>query len=369
MTATATLPPPKPVFCSRCTTTAAKVWALQTVLVLMATPTVGSRKALPHAKVPYANITCFKVLKIPKCQWNKKKFEKFRPNTRHHGVYADRFDRTVKIPLVTGAGRGGTHSVAYFLESLGVPAVHEVVREGSVLVSWWHAPDNAHTMPYGIGNYDNQSRIETYGAYFDPVIHVVRNPLPHIASLENCFCSRGNRTDEEGKTFDTLSYTFASRYVPMPSLRSSSRLYRAAVYWLEWNKISARKGAVRIRLEDVHGNEELLLKSLDVGALPSLKHQGYSSTDDFIARKFATSPNKEFGALGGISERRADQLTWKQLSEGVGPELAEVIRKQAVDWGYSEHDSEVARRDAASGIPYAKRGKKVVGKKHREIKY
>ena len=326
------------------------------------------KEATPlHANLPTAKNSCFRVLKTPQCQGLKKRFETVHPNKRHHGVYTAQYKKAVKVPLVTGGGRGGTHSVAYYLQSVGVPAVHELVREGSVAVSWWHAPDDVHSLPMGIGNYDNQTSIRTFGAYFDPVVHIVRDPLPHITSLRNCFCTRGNRTEIQGKMYDTLSYTFASRYIPMPNLRTSSRLHRAAVYWLEWNRLSSRKDAVRIRLEDLHGNEELLLKTLDVGSLPSVKEQGYSSTDAFIAKSRATL--KRFGALGGVSDHHSDQLTWQQLSEGVGPELTEVIRKQAVDWGYAEHDSETARADAASGIPYALRGKKVLGRKHKEVKY
>lgn len=43
----------------------------------------------------------------------------------------------IKVPLVTGCGRAGTHSVAKYLNSIGIPAVHEGVAAGAVAVSWF----------------------------------------------------------------------------------------------------------------------------------------------------------------------------------------------------------------------------------------
>ena len=44
--------------------------------------------------------------------------------------------RFKRIPLITGCGRSGTLSLVTYLNSIGIKAVHESARPGSVSVSW-----------------------------------------------------------------------------------------------------------------------------------------------------------------------------------------------------------------------------------------
>jgi len=46
-----------------------------------------------------------------------------------------------RIPLITGCGRSGSKSLAEYLKTAGIAAVHEGVRQDSVSVSWLYAAD------------------------------------------------------------------------------------------------------------------------------------------------------------------------------------------------------------------------------------
>eukprot|EP00729_Bicosta_minor_P007532 gene7532-7448_t len=274
------------------------------------------------------------------------------PFTKHFGLYTETPEKTVRVPLVTGGGRSGTHSVSYYLESIGVPSRHEVVSTDGVVVSWWHAPNDAAGLPgKHIGHIDGPRKLQVqrYGAMFDPVIHVVRDPLDHITSLSNCLCGRGNITAKGPRLWDRKSYSYASKYIPLHSKQHGTRLARAAVYWLHWNQLAAEHKGVRTKLEDLKSKAsavEEMLKALRLHELPALAAKGYTSTADFIAKN---SPLPPFTKLGGVSEVHPDRLTWAALSNAVGREMAELIRKQAVEYGYAEHDTEQARTDASSG--------------------
>mmetsp|Transcript_16973 Transcript_16973/g.39174 ORF Transcript_16973/g.39174 Transcript_16973/m.39174 type:complete len:428 (-) Transcript_16973:115-1398(-) len=47
------------------------------------------------------------------------------------------------LPLVTGCGRAGTHTAGELLNSLGIPAVHEGARDGSISVSWFYGANES----------------------------------------------------------------------------------------------------------------------------------------------------------------------------------------------------------------------------------
>jgi len=57
----------------------------------------------------------------------------------HHETYGAT-SRAPIVPLVTGCGRAGTHTVAEVLNSFGIPAIHEGAARDSVAVSWFYAP-------------------------------------------------------------------------------------------------------------------------------------------------------------------------------------------------------------------------------------
>ena len=286
---------------------------------------------------------------------------------------------TVRIPLVTGGGRSGTHSVSYYLESIGVPSTHEVVKSGGVVVSWWHAPNDAANLPgKHLGHIETpKAQIEKYGAMFDPVIHVVRDPLDHITSLMNCLCGKGNITIKMGRLWDKRSFSFASKYIPLkhaPGLPASQtkdgpRMFKAACYWLHWNQLAAEHKGVPTKLEDLKTDPsavESMLRALRLHELPAVAKKGYASADDFIAKHRPLPP---FAKLGGVSQIHPDRVTWAALSETVGRELAEAVRKQAVGYGYAEHDTDQARKDASSGPSYglgSSAVEKPSGKHHRD---
>ena len=233
----------------------------------------------------------------------------------------------ITVPLVTGCGRAGTHSVAQYLDSIGVPAVHEGIRPGHVAVSWWYALDNAHGIPTKADTRSKEALNATI--IFDPVVHLVRDPLDAITSLTNCLCGTGNITMKPAKgagaaRWDSMSYMYASRHVHFP--KDASRLLRAALYWLKWNQLAEEHATARVRLEGLpQGGAALMLAALGVDATHT-------------AAEVLKRGLRVFGVKEGVSQERKDRLSWGDLAAEIGPELTEEIRLQAVKWGYDYYD-------------------------------
>ena len=243
---------------------------------------------------------------------------------------------TLTIPLVTGCGRAGTHSVSQYLNSIGIPAVHEGAEEGKVAVSWWYALKDAHGLP---GAVDRRSdEVRESGVVFDPVVHLVRDPLDAITSLTNCLCAPGNMSklptwiDRNGKQkvgrggqrWDNLSYAYAGRHIHFPP--DAPRMLKAAMYWLQWNRLAAKHAKVRVRLEGLpQGGAALLLAALGVDR-------------SHTKREVLTSALKVFGERGGTSETKRQRLSWADLTAELGEDLTNEVRAQAVAWGYDYYD-------------------------------
>lgn len=250
----------------------------------------------------------------------------------------------VIVPLVTGAGRGGTHSVAKFLNHVGIKAMHEGIAPNAVSVSWLYAPFG--DKPYSKqdisapfqdiqllrnawlskwqahlseANQEDDPKLfsqlifqenenQDVRIQFYPIIHIVRNPLQAIASLERCFCGGGNITS--GAENDWKSWQFAERFVePL----GTARMRKAAIYWLKWHELSGRHATHTFRIEDINATQ--FVEAL--GKQTTIK-------DDFQSVKENESPS-----------RLKNDLTWAQLSEAVGTDLTNEIMKQAVFFGYN----------------------------------
>ena len=133
-------------------------------------------------------------------------------------------------PLVTGCGRGGTHSTAAMLEKLGVQTAHEDFAANGVSVGWPYAAplgDNEYIgydwPPEGRYPFEKvksyESRLKNLDV-FAPVVLLVRYPLDVIASTMRCFCARGTRTTANEIKNDKRSWVFVehnlniSRFLP-----------------------------------------------------------------------------------------------------------------------------------------------------------
>lgn len=226
------------------------------------------------------------------------------------------------VPLVTGCGRGGTHSAAGYLRACGVEAIHEGVSDTAVAVSWWYAlGDPGAEIPTRADR--RTGVVASLGARFSPVVHLVRNPLENINSLAGCFCGFGNMTKKYGrfalggKRWDELSFGYAARKIDFPA--NASRLLKAALYWLEWNRLAAEHASTRIRVEDLE------------------RPGGLAPLVAALGRRCNTTVPTQVLERGGLSDGRDERssLSWNGLAAEVGRTLADTIRAQAASWGYA----------------------------------
>lgn len=202
---------------------------------------------------------------------------------------------------------------------------------------------DAHGLPKPVDNRTNE--VQRRGVVFDPVVHLVRDPLDAITSLTNCFCAAGNMSKSPewigwggvkkygrgGARWDNLSYAYAGRHSHFPS--GASRMQRAAIYWLEWNRLAAKHSKVRVRLEGLpQGGAALLLAALGVDRSHTTK-------------EILTSALQVFGTRGGTSEVRHQRLSWAELTAELGEDLTNEIRAQAVEWGYDYYDFSALEMD------------------------
>ena len=161
------------------------------------------------------------------------------------------------VPLITGCGRSGTLSLAAFLRSLGIDAVHEGMKQGAVSVSWlYSAPaDLSGTSYYP---FESSASIKTRrlkvraakrGRLFAPVVRVVRHPLKVISSARRCFCGHGTRSTARGAMNDFRSWAFVDRFLPQAKGLPVDSMRRSMIYWLEWNQLV--NASATLRIEDM----------------------------------------------------------------------------------------------------------------------
>lgn len=115
--------------------------------------------------------------------------------------------------LVTGTGRCGTGSMAVYLQKCGRDIGHEIQRR------------------HGISDW----RLVVDASRFSRVVHVVRHPLPTIASWATC---------------QPESWAHACAHAPTE--RSAPLLLRSMQHWFWWNHLCEAVADVRVRIEDVH---------------------------------------------------------------------------------------------------------------------
>eukprot|EP00039_Didymoeca_costata_P010475 m.141131 g.141131 ORF g.141131 m.141131 type:complete len:308 (-) comp14839_c0_seq5:1652-2575(-) len=234
--------------------------------------------------------------------------------------------KPIVVPLVTGCGRSGTHSVAAFLNNIGIWAIHEGAGRGAVSVSWWYAVNGASNIPEGVDMRDHITR--QHGLEFRPVIHLVRDPLDVITSISGCFCAHGNLSFKPtiglgGAYWDRVSFEYVERYIEIP--KNASRVLKATLYWLHWNRHAAKHASQRLRLEGLrHGGAVALIAALQL--------RGDTPID------ILEQVNQAFSVHDAATSHRKGRITWAQLSEKVGRELATEVRLQAVKWGYDYYD-------------------------------
>jgi hypothetical protein len=251
---------------------------------------------------------------------------------------------TAPVPLVTGCGRSGTLSVANYLASVGIAAVHEQFRPGSVSVSWLYAVPSA-LYPFEhaksrLNRRDMRLQLEAAGkdrnAMFGPVVSLVRHPLKVISSTRRCFCGRGDRSLRAGKINDERSWRFVETHVPR--LNKFSALedeVRSAVYWLEWNKLIDKSYPARklMRLEALDPNALVAALGFQAGPLPT------------------EIPNDNPHASPAKEKERLPDVTWDQLDRA-DAFLAREVFDLAQAYGYEAGRTyEEALRQGAPRTP------------------
>jgi len=194
--------------------------------------------------------------------------------------------------LVTGTGRCGTTWFTRALRAAGLEAHHErafgVHRHGEgeweVEVSWLAAPYTP-----------------VRGAY---VVHLVRHPLEVIRSRAAWGTFEFDRADLEPWKHEIGR--FAVGHAPAIA-RGRSAVERAAIHWVEWNRLVVAHEV--LRLEDV-GPEDVRRLARLVGVEPPVD--------------LALPPPGANGQPGGLGP----EVTWDQVAHVEG------LVEMATAWGY-----------------------------------
>lgn len=233
-----------------------------------------------------------------------------------------------EIALVTGAGRSGTHSIAKWLnDKAGVPAVHETAKNHHVSVGWPYAGASYADEGTVVWEFYKDQDLKHRGMKFSPVVHLMREPLSHISSLESCLCPGNWDHSAEEKNLDQQSFDYAAMimdrahrgqsWLGIKRRNGGSRLELAAAYWLDWNNLVSRYASHKQFLETL--DEHTLVSDLG-------KHAGQS-------------PLPKFDVHEASAQHPGGQLSWPQLVEGVGEQLASRIMQAAKEWGYGYEES------------------------------
>ena len=251
----------------------------------------------------------------------------------------------IELPLVTGAGRSGTHSVAEYLNHFSIPSVrgrhthatwydishqrllplndtqvHEGAHLDHVSVGWNFA--GAGALPQGSFPMEKprDEQMKRRGIVFRPVVHLVREPLSSIHALAGCLCPGNAIANKRLAYLDNASYEYASRCLDNNTwlnavLRRSppSRLAMATAYWVSWNKLAASNAQARHHLETLDGNQLVA----DLGRSAVGRH-----LPAFDVHK-SSVPH-----TGG-------RLSWRSLRREVGEKLADECFELAVELGYT----------------------------------
>lgn len=183
--------------------------------------------------------------------------------------------------LITGFPRSGTKYLATVLNAVGLDVGHEELRPDGT-VSWPHI---------GQGFLTWTGQIEKTN--FDPVIHVVRDPLKAISSAQ---------------TLRDESFDYMFKYSNHPGGPRGLRWYMWA--WLKWNDFIESRAVWRFKIEDLPECYPTLFEMLGI--------QGVSALPE-LPKNINTRPHSNF--------------TWTDLKRE-DKKLYKQIRDKAVKYGY-----------------------------------
>jgi len=220
-----------------------------------------------------------------------------------------------RMPLITGCGRSGTHSIAEAFTQAGIPYGHEHFRDKGA-VSWPHAANDT-KYPFE----DELSRKIREKAIIEPLIQVVRHPLNAIESIQRCFCASGNIKSSNGAYNDKLSWDFLSKHVHIP--KGASRMVKAAHYWVKWNtQIEERNPKLLLHIEWINEEKEDLF---------SLLQEYYPDVPEYrdpdIIEQFSV------GVASSSAGIPKGSITWELLEEE-DPDITEEAKRLALHYGY-----------------------------------
>jgi len=231
-----------------------------------------------------------------------------------------------RMPLIIGCGRTGTHSVSTAFLNIGLSYYHENVA-GVGGVSW---PHTAIDTVYPFEKFTSAVQRKR-GILYEPIIHLVRNPLDVIRSVAYCFCGRGNLNLRDGRISDSKSWAFAKKHVYIP--QNETRVVQAAYYWVNWNLLAeSRNPERRFQIEKLNDEKQQLFDFL---------HEQYPKlsmyTNKDLIRKFSIP-------IGASSEVKTEEVTWKLL-EQLDPDITQKAKELALKYGYPITDEETKTMD------------------------
>ena len=230
------------------------------------------------------------------------------------------------IPLVTGCARSGTLSVSEYLDSIGIHAIHENVKENFVSVSWLYAvKDKKYPFESSFASdlrSATQVLLNAGQSLFSPVVHIVRHPLKVISSTRRCFCGTGDRTSRLGKRSDEKSWIFADKHIDrMNHSLGYSSIKRSVIYWVEWNKL--------IDQNFKHDQQVMRIEDLDpVDLVKAIGEFGQNKTE--IPHRI---PPASRHVSPGKEKTKLPDVTWEDIYE-IEPDLALEAFQLAREYGY-----------------------------------
>ena len=190
-----------------------------------------------------------------------------------------------RVPLVTGCGGSGTTFVKELLETHGIPALHEDMKTGHVSVSWLYGAYNESNIPFE----SEESKTRREGLLkrglvpFDPVVHLVRNPLDVISSVSQRTDVKSDRMLWE---FFKAATSGDERMTVQDRLGSlDDRIQLGMEYYYRWNAMIRIRfpNATLIHSEDVSidalSRALMLPHSSWTGPPPREPHQSPKSRD------------------------------------------------------------------------------------------
>ena len=198
--------------------------------------------------------------------------------------------------------------------------VHEGARLDHVSVGWNFA--GAGALPQGSFPMEKprDEQMRRRGVVFQPVVHLVREPLSSIHALAGCLCPGNAIANKRLAYLDNASYEYASRCLDNNTwlnavLRRSppSRLAMASAYWVSWNKLAASNAQARHHLETLDGNQ--LVADLGRSA---------------VGRRLPA-----FDVHKSSVPHTGGRLSWRSLRREVGEKLADECFELAVELGYT----------------------------------